>query len=117
MGLKADILKIDDLPREAVEVPEWGVTVYVRAMTGSERDQYEAGLIENKDMPLKEKLRNMRANLVVLCTVDENGARVFDDADVDAVGAKSAEALNRIVEVAQKSNALDDGTVDDIAGN
>lgn len=117
MGLKADILAIDDLPREPVEIPEWGVTVYVREMTGSERDLYESDLIANKDMPLRQKLKNMRANMVVLCTVDDQGQRLFADDDVDAVGAKSATALNRIVEVAQKANAIDDASIEDIAGN
>ena len=39
------ILAAEDLPRELVEVPEWGGAVYVRALTGAERDQFEASKI------------------------------------------------------------------------
>ena len=41
MNLRESIIAANDLKRESVEVPEWGVTVYVRTMTGEERDQYE----------------------------------------------------------------------------
>jgi len=48
MGLKADILAADDLPRVAVEVPEWNTTVWVREMTGSERDRQPLGRQKNR---------------------------------------------------------------------
>ena len=111
MGLRDDILGIEDLPTTAVEVPEWDMTLYVRSMTGAERDQYEVGLMDTKDLPLKDKLKNMRAKLVVLTTVDESGVRIFNDNDVDAVGKKSAKALNRLVDASQKLNALTDDEV------
>lgn len=117
MSLRDSILAVDDLPREAVFVPQWDQTVYVRAMTGTERDTYEADLIANKDLPMRERLRNMRANLVVLTAVDENGDRIFSDDDIEAVGRKSAAALNLIVETAQQLNALTDNEIEEIAGN
>ena len=117
MGLRDDILSADDLPTTEVDVPEWGLSVFVRAMTGAERDSYESGLMENKDLPMKARLRNMRANLVVLCTVDSDGNRIFNDGDVEAVGNKSATALNRIVDIAQHSNALTDDDVEELAEN
>jgi len=117
MSLRELILTAEDLPREPVEVPEWGATVYVREMTGKERDEYESNLIDKKDMPIKERLRNMRAQLVVLCTVDEDGQRIFSDDDVEAVGNKSAKALNRIVDAAQNMNQLSDRDIEETAGN
>ena len=36
------ILKADDIQTREVEVPEWGGTVLIRALTGTERDAYEA---------------------------------------------------------------------------
>ena len=117
MGLRDDILASEDLPLVAVDIPEWGMTVYVRSMTGTERDLYEVDLMENKDSPLKERLHNMRAKLVVLTTVDEDGERVFADEDVEVVGKKSATALNHIVEAAQTLNALTDKEVGEEAEN
>ena len=41
-----EILAASDLTKELVEVPEWGGSVYVRAMTGTERDSYEESVLE-----------------------------------------------------------------------
>ena len=117
MSLRDNILASDDLPRESLYIPQWDETVYVRAMTGAERDTYEADLIASKDLQMRERLQNMRAKLVVLTAVDENGDRIFDDGDVEAVGKKSASALNLIVETAQELNALTDNDIEEIAGN
>ena len=115
MGLRDDILNIDDLPITAVEVPEWGVTVFVREMTGTERDVYESNLLEQKDLPMSKRLANMRAKLVVLCTVDSDGKRIFNDDDIEAVGHKSSAAVSRVAVVAQNLNALTDNHVEEIA--
>jgi len=117
MGLRDDILNTDDLPRKEVEVKEWGVTLYVRTMTGLERDHYEVDLMENRDLPIREKLRNMRAKLVVLTTVDENGERVFNDDDVEIVGGKSARALSTLADAAKDLNKIGDDEVEDEVKN
>lgn len=117
MGLRDDILNSHDLPTEKVHIPEWNLDVWVRSMTGLERDLYEADLLEDKDKSIKEKLRNMRAKLAVLCTVDENGERVFDESDVEELGKKSAKALDRIFNAIQILNALGDEAIEDIAKN
>ena len=41
---KEAILAADDLPREKVNVPEWGGEVLVRTMSGTDRDAFEASL-------------------------------------------------------------------------
>ena len=117
MGLRDDILAVDDLPTTEVDVSEWGVVVFVRAMTGSERDAYESGLLESKDQTMKQRLKNMRANLVVLCTVDADGNRIFTDEDAEQLGNKSASALSKVAVVAQRLNALTDNDIEDIAEN
>lgn len=117
MDLRQTILDTKDLPVEAVEVPEWNMTVYVRSMTGYERDVYEGDLLDKRDAPIKERMKNLRSSLVVLCTVDENGERIFKDEDKEAVGKKSARALNRILSAAQHLNALTEDDLEEEAGN
>ena len=41
MLTKEAILAADDLPREKVDVPEWGGEVYVRALTGAQMQPVE----------------------------------------------------------------------------
>lgn len=98
---KEAILGVDDLPREQVHVPEWGGDVFVRTMTGVDRDAFEASLIGQE-----RRMENVRARLVALTLCDENAKRLFDDQDVSALGAKSARALDRVFTVAQRLNGI-----------
>jgi len=111
------ILGAEDLPRELVEVPEWGGCVYVRALTGTERDAFEASVVEQRGKSTKMNLRNIRAKLVALTVVDEEGTRLFSDADVKLLGQKSAAALDKLFEVAQRLSGLRDEDVEELAKN
>lgn len=107
------ILGADDRPRERVEVPEWGGHVYVRSMSGTERDGWEASFLGDAE---NRGLRNARARLVVLCAVDEEGRRIFAEHDADALGEKSGLALDRVFKAAMRMNALGRAEVEKIAG-
>lgn len=103
MGLltKEAILAADDLPRKLVNVPEWGGDVFVRTMTGTDRDAFEASLIGKEG-----RMENVRARLVSLTLCNEAGERMFDDAEIAALGKKSARALDRVFSVAQRLNGI-----------
>lgn len=103
------ILNVVDLPTERVDVPEWGGTVLVRGLDGTARDHLE--------LSLRDGLTNIRARLVALTVVDERGERLFNDNDVTVLGRKSAAALNRVVEVAQRLSAITDGDVKELEKN
>lgn len=98
---KEAILAADDLPRELVNVPEWGGDVFVRTMTGTDRDAFEASLIGKEG-----RMENVRARLVSLALCNEAGERMFDDAEIAALGKKSARALDRVFNVAQRLNGI-----------
>lgn len=106
-SLREQILSADDLPREEVKTDEWapfGVPfVYVRGLSGSERDEYEQTLVDlgNDGTPRRRKdLHNVRAGLAARVIVDEAGERVFEDKDVAALGKKNAAVLDRICDKA-----------------
>lgn len=111
------ILQVQDLPRELVEVPEWGGAIYVRGLTGAERDSFEQSIIDQRGKGVKMNLKNIRAKLVAMCVVDEQGNRIFRDEDAELLGQKSAAALNRIFEVAQRLSGLRSEDVEELAGN
>jgi hypothetical protein len=114
---REDILKADDLEREVVEVPEWGGTVIVQALTGKERDAYEASCMQQRGKEMVRNLANVRAKLVVRSVVDEEGNRLFADTDANALGLKSAAALDRLFDVAAKLSRLSEEDVEELAGN
>jgi len=111
---KESILAVQDVVTEIVEVPEWGGAVRVRGLTGAERDAFEGEVIHRNGRDVTTNTRNMRARLVVLSVVDEAGNRLFGFPDIEALGAKSARALDRIFSVAMRLSGLRDEDVEDL---
>lgn len=114
---REEILRAQDLETKDVAVPEWGGTVRVRALTGSERDQFEAGTVIQQGKTMRLNLGNVRARLVALSVVDEEGQQIFSASDVEALGQKSAAALNRVASVAQQMSGLSDGDMEELTEN
>lgn len=114
IGTRDGILAAQDLPRKAVDVPEWGCTVYVRSMTGDERDAWEQWLLDTKD-----GRRRIRARYCALVLVDADGERLFQDTDedVEALGKKSAAALDRVFGAALTLNGMSEADQEAAEGN
>lgn len=115
---RAAILAQDDLKYEDVQIPEWGgAWVRVRSLQANERDRFEASTVQRNGKQITTNLENIRARLCLLCLVDENGERLFQEEDTFPLGGKSAAALDRIFAVAQRLNGLRDQDVDELAKN
>ena len=63
---RADILNKTDLPKEEVFVPEWGGSVFVRALTAKERVIYEQAVITRNGKDVETNLEKAIALLVAL---------------------------------------------------
>ena len=69
-------------------MPEWGGKVWVRTMTGTQRDAFEK-------QQLKEPFQDVRARVAVACVCDSSGSLLFTDADIPAAaGPKVARAAS-----------------------
>lgn len=99
-----DILKVPDLVAEPVHA--WGGIVYVRGMTGTERDHFEGSVVNQKNGQQTVNMDDIRAKLCVVCICDENGNRLFTDDDVELLSKKSGKELNRIFGVAQRLSGI-----------
>ena len=117
MLTRDQILQANDIQTEEVSVSEWGGTVLVRALDGEERDALEASMIQGKGKTAQVNLKNLRAKLVARSIVDENGKRLFEDGDIPALAKKSAAALNRVYEVAQRLSGITPEDVDELTKN
>jgi hypothetical protein len=107
------ILNVVDLKPEVVEVPEWGGSLYIRMLTASERDKFEASCVGTGK---KQNLTNIRARLVVLCACDEAGERLFTDGDAEALGRKSAAAVDKVFGACSKLNGFSSQDIEDLEG-
>jgi hypothetical protein len=100
-----------------VDVPEWGGTVLVRGMTGKERADYVATTVLTRGRQTVTDWSNLQAKLVGRCIVDEDGKRLFADADIEELGNQSAAALERVFDVAAKASGLSNEDMEQLAGN
>ena len=57
------MLSASDIEIELVEVPEWGGHVFVKGMSGTERDQFEASITEQRGKDARVNMANIRAKL------------------------------------------------------
>jgi hypothetical protein len=118
VSLRDDILAADDLPREPLVVPEWsGKTVFIRTLSGTERDAFEASNVKQKGRTAEFSRANLRARLAVLVVCDSEGKRIFGDDDASALGRKSGAALDRIFDVANRLNRLSEQAAEDAEKN
>ena len=117
-NLTADqILSLSSPAPLAVDLPGKQGRVFVRVMTGSERDGFEQWFMDAKGR--KAGLVGFRARLAALTLCDENGARLFTDSPehLQQLGSLPAPALQRIFEAAQKHNAMTEEDIEEITGN
>jgi len=114
---RQQIIESDDIPTEDVLVPEWGGVVCVKGLSGESRDAFESSMIKQRGDSMETNTRNMRARLVALSIVGEDGTLVFSTADVDALGLKSSKALDRVFAVSQRLSGLSKKDSDALAGN
>ena len=73
---------------------------------------FESSVIQGN----KQNMKNLRSRLVVLCAVDESGKRIFNDSDADALGKKSAAAVDRLFTAASKHNGFSSKDIEELEG-
>lgn len=116
----ADILGVDDLTTEWVLVPEWKGKVLVRSLSGTERDAFEASIVSMKGKARVVDTANIRAKLCQLAIVEPTSktlASMFTKKQIDALGKKSAAALDRVYEACSRLSGLGKADLDELAGN
>ena len=96
---KDQIISSVDVHKERVDLSKWwGGEVYVRSMTGPQRDRFE--------LMFKEDRTGIRAYVACVCVCDENGERIFSDAEIGVLKTKNAAALDAIFDVATRLSGM-----------
>ena len=112
------------IPRkhEDVQFPELDTQYRLREMSGTERDRFEISAFKTTKNGSGTPSREidplyLRARLVALCLVDEEGNRIYDDGEVKTCSDElPASVLTKLFAAAQKLNGLD-ATVEATAKN
>ena len=108
------ILAAQDIRHEDVPVPEWGLDVRVRVMTGTERDAFGAALVGAGNKP---DMTQYRLRLLASCIVGEDGVPLFGANAIEQLGRKSATALDRLCKVAERLNGMAADSAEAAQGN
>jgi hypothetical protein len=102
---KSLILAADDVKLEKVFVPEWKGDVYLKVLSGTERDQFE-------DSYSEQKLKNFRVRFLLMTLCNDKGDRLFADNEGDILGRKSSIVIGRLFEKGWALNAFREADVD-----
>jgi len=108
---KAEILK-SVLYSEPMDVPEWGGTVFVSEMTGTELGQWQKIARD----PEREDIDSVIA-LAIFTISDEDGNRLFDMNNMEDLKRKGIQVFLRLQNVALRINKLTDSDMDELKGN
>jgi hypothetical protein len=112
------ILSQADLPTKPVTIPEWKdaegkpLVVHVRTLTADERDTFE-----REQLDKKPGTRRIRASLAAKAVVDAQGNRIFTDADIEAIGKKNGNAIDRLFAAVFELNKMSDADVKELEKN
>jgi hypothetical protein len=115
---KEEIFGMDDIPTEEVVVPEWkGRTVLVCGLTAAGKNAYQASLLEIKGNSRKVRMENATAKLLVRTLVNRQRQSLFTESDIERLGTKSAAALERLAQVANRLSGMDEAENAEILKN
>ena len=125
---REQILSAEDIAFEDIDlsdIPGWG-TVRIKDLSAAERDRLEASMVRQRSQPKRgggvtvrqeTNLENIRARFCAACIVGEEMQLLFGEADVLALGRKSARALDRIFDRVRARNGLSEETVNELVEN
>jgi hypothetical protein len=109
MITKEQIFQTEDLTSTKVNIPEWNGEIVLKVMTGADRDKYMRFISKGEGIP-----ENMMERLVVLTAYDEEGKRLFDDADIPALSKKSSLVISRLFAESAKLNKISNESIDEL---
>ena len=115
MSLKDRILAAGKMKASELHaVKVWSEDAFIRRMTGTERDAFEASIF---DAAGKMNKQMFRAKLLVKTLADDQGARLFGDDEITALSELPSDELVRLYDIAEKLNGLSKADVDALTKN
>jgi len=110
---KSDILEAKDIESEVVKVPEWDGEVMVYGLSLAEKDLWTDSIIVDG----KATMEGATARLCALSIRDEKGKLIFTNKDITSLQAKSAKALDRVFQVAQRLSGIGQEDIEETVKN
>lgn len=110
---KEQILECSDIKSELVKIPEWSGEVTVKGLTLAEKDVWTDSIMQDGEA----NVEGATAKLCIMCMRDDKGEMLFSLDDVPAIQAKSAAALDRVFQVAQRLSGIGQEDIEETVKN
>lgn len=105
VSIRDQVVAAEDIESEIVEVPQWGVKIEVRGMTGKER----ARMLKSCSDPMTGQvdIEKISPDVIIGCSWDpDTGEKVFLPGDRDMLLSKSGAALEKIALAGMRLSGL-----------
>lgn len=110
-NIRDQIMSAKDTHSELVDIPEWGVKLEIRSMSGASRAILMQGSVESGG---QVDMAQVYPDLIIqTCFDPETGEPVFQEEDRDLILSKNGAILDRLAEVATRLSGFNDKAVDD----
>jgi len=115
---KATILGLTSrLKIEPVAIDGLSEPLFLRTLTGRERDAFENGCFTQRGKDRVLTTDNIRAKLLVRSICNEQGERLFADNEAEALGNIPADILDTLFAKAQAMSGLAPTDIEELKGN
>lgn len=116
MSLKEQILAAAAAAAKTTLAPvtAWGVPAFIKIMSGTERDDWEGGILGENG---KVNHTQFRAKLLVKALADESGARIFSEDDLATLSAGDSIEIDRLFQIARERNKVTKKDEDELVKN
>jgi hypothetical protein len=114
--LRDKILNAQDIKAEVLNIPEWGVDILVKSLTGKKR---AAVMNEAMDKDGKMNFANMYADMAITSAYDPEKPQdlIFEPTDRNVLNEKNGGVLEKIAQVVIRISGLDTGAVEKATKN
>jgi hypothetical protein len=101
---KLEILKIRELKKQLVDVPELevGGQIWIQEMSAAARDKFDNWVVSSKNRD------GMRARVLIATAVDDEGKLMFSDLDIPDLLKMPARVMSRLTDVGMELSGMNE---------
>jgi len=114
---KKAILAASDLGLKEIQMKEWGGSVYIRQLSGKEREEFEE---ETTNLDSSEKQTDQVNAMAVFCSYiicDDKRNRLFTSEEADQLAEKSFNSLKHVFNEGMLLNSIRSEDIEELTKN
>lgn len=102
-----EILNTVDFQMRKIDVPAWNTQVWIRTLSGVQRDEIEQLIVD-------DKRSNLKSLIAIYSICDEDGKRFFAKDKLRDMNRKSGKALDRVFAEAMELNQMSEDDIEEL---